>query len=201
MIRTNLSTRPFYNEHIVNLTLLVAAIAVVAASVFNVARIVQYSRSDTSLGLQASQDEARARDLRVAAAKLRSSVDSKQIELASNEARIANELIDRRTFSWTELFNRFEATLPPDARITSVRPKIDRDGRIALTVNVVARTVGDLNEFMNKLDETRVFQSVRPSEEHVNDQGLLDATLDAVYMPPIAPPKDTRSAGKQQEGR
>ena len=64
MIRTNLSTRPFYNERAVRLWLLAFAALVVAASVFNVTRVIRYSRSDTELATQASRDEARAADLR-----------------------------------------------------------------------------------------------------------------------------------------
>lgn len=192
MIRTNLSTRPFYNERLVSLTLLVIAALVAAATVFNVVRVLQFSRSDTTLALQASRNEARAAELRTAAARLRSSVDPKQIEVASNEARLANELIERRTFSWTDLFNRFEATLPADARITSVRPKIDIDGRISLAVNLVARSVEDVNQFMNKLDETGAFLNVRPAEERVNEQQLLEVTLEAIYVP--AAPKAAKTA-------
>ena len=44
-----------------------------------------------------------------------------RIEVASLEARQANELIDRRTFSWTELFNRLETTLPPEGSHHAVR--------------------------------------------------------------------------------
>ena len=135
MIRTNLSTRPFYNERAVSLWLLVFLFVVVAATVFNTTRVLRYSHSDTELGTTASQDEARASDLRAAAARLRNSVDAKQIELASNEARQANDLIDRRTFSWTELFNVFEKTLPDEVRITAVRPKVDR-GQFGLTIIV-----------------------------------------------------------------
>ena len=121
MIRTNLSTRPFYNERIVHVWLAVLALVVVAATAFNFSRVLRYSRSDTRLATQASRDEARAAELRQQAARLRASVDPKQVDFASAEARQANDLIDRRTFSWTELFNRFETTLPADVRITSVR--------------------------------------------------------------------------------
>ena len=127
MIRTNLSTRPFYNERIVRLWLVAVALAVLAATAFNAARIIKYSKSDTRLATQASHDEARAADLRQQAARLRASVNPQQVDFASEDARQANELIDRRTFSWTELFNRFETTLPDDVRISAVRPKIDRE--------------------------------------------------------------------------
>ena len=58
-------------------------------------------------------------------------MDLQQIELASTEARQANELIDRRTFSWTDLFNQFETTFPDDVRITAVRPTLDEKRRHA----------------------------------------------------------------------
>ena len=57
MIRTNLSTRPFYNERAVSLWLLVFLFVVVAATVFNTTRVLRYSHSDTELGTTASQDE------------------------------------------------------------------------------------------------------------------------------------------------
>ena len=123
VIRTNLSTRPFYNESAVRLWLTILAILAVAATLFNGSRVLRYSRSDTALATQASRDEARAAEVRATAVRLRASVDTKQVDAASMEARQANDLIDRRTFSWTELFNRLETTLPPEVRITSVRPR------------------------------------------------------------------------------
>ena len=181
MIRTNLSTRPFYNERAVHIWLAVIALAVVGATAFNVSRVIRYSQSDTRLATQADRDEARATDLRKEAAQLRASVDPRQVDLASAEARQANELIDRRTFSWTELFNRFETTLPDDVRITSVRPKVDPLKGFVVVISVVARNVDDVNLFMENLEKTGAFSSLISREEHFNEQGLLEATLETNY--------------------
>jgi Tfp pilus assembly protein PilN len=195
MIRTNLSTRPFYNERVVSTWLLVFLLVVVAATVFNVTRVLQYSRSDTELGLQASRDEARATELRRSATRVRTTVDPKQIAFASQEARQANDLIDRRTFSWTELFNRFETTLPDEVRITAVRPKIEK-GQFQLTIAIVARSVDDISQLMDRLQRSGAFTEVgRSIEEHVNDDGQLQATLDAVYLP-----MSGHAAGASTEG-
>jgi Tfp pilus assembly protein PilN len=182
VIRTNLSTRPFYNERAVHVWLAVIALAVVAATAFNVSRVIRYSQSDTRLATQADRDEARATDLRKEAAQLRASVDPRQVDLASAEARQANELIDRRTFSWTELFNRFETTLPDDVRITSVRPKVDALKGFVVGISVVARNVDDVNLFMENLEKTGAFSSLISREEHFNEQGLLEATLETNYV-------------------
>jgi len=197
VIKTNLSTRPFYNERAVHIALIVLAAIVVAATAFNVSRILRYSSSDTRLATQASRDEERAADLRQQAARLRASVDPKQVEIASSGARQANDLIDRRTFSWTELLNRFETTLPDEVRITAVKPSVDRDGNITLRVNVVARGVDDVDEFMESLDTTGVFKDVRSADDHFNDQALLESTLEMGYVPASGKPTVDKAADER----
>ena len=185
MIKNNLSTRPFYNEASVRVWLFAIGLLVAAATVFNVSRVLHYSRNDTELGLQASRDEARATELRTSAARLRASVDANQIAAASVLAREANDLIDRRTFSWTEVFNRFEATLPPEVRITSVRPRLDEKTRhITLAITVLARGVEDVYDFMEKLEGTGVFSGVGSRiNEKINEQGQLEAAFEMGYVP------------------
>lgn len=196
MIRTNLSTRPFYNERIVHIWLAALAVITMAATIFTVTRVLQYSRSDTQLGAQASRDEARAADVRAEAARLRASVDAGQVETAALEARTANELIDRRTFSWTELFNRFETTLPDEVRITAVRPRVDREAGTLLTINVVADGTDEVAEFIENLEATGAFKELRgTSEERFNDRDLLEATIEMRYVPEGA----TDGAGEKRQ--
>ncbi len=184
MIRTNLSTRPFYNEAAVRLWLTLIAFMVAAATVFNVQRLIHYSRSDTELAAAASRDEQRAVELRADGKRLRATVNASKVEAVSIDARTANELIDRRTFSWTELFNRFEATLPADVRITSLRHNASRDRGNVLTISVLARNVDDVNQFMENLGQTGVFSNLLAPEERMNaDTGLLEVVLETVYRP------------------
>jgi Tfp pilus assembly protein PilN len=196
VIRTNLSTRPFYNERLVHVWLLAIALAVLGATAFNVSRVLRYSRSDTRLATQASNDEVRAAELRRQAARLRASVDPRQVDFAAADARQANDLIDRRTFSWTELFNRFETTLPDDVRIAAVKPRVDRDRGIVLTINVSAKTVDDVNAFIENLEETGAFANVLSAAERTDETGLLLASLEAVYVPSAGKPA-VRSGGRR----
>jgi hypothetical protein len=195
VIRGNLSTRPFYNDRAVQLWLLVLGLVVVAATLFNVARVISYSQTDTELAGQASRDEARAADLRSEAARLRGSVDLQQIELASTEARQANELIDRRTFSWTALLNQFEATFPDNVRIASVRPTIDDHGSLVLSIDVVARSVDDVDELIGRLEGTGSFANLLSVQEHFNADGMLEAALEGHYTPRQATPAAAEARG------
>jgi Tfp pilus assembly protein PilN len=188
VIRANLATRPFYNERAVQLWLLLLALIVAGATAFNLFRGYRYSQTDTELTKQASRDEARAGDLRAEAARLRGSVDLKEIELASTEARQANALIDRRTFSWTDLLNQFETTFPDNVRIAAVKPAVDDKGGLVLTINVVARSVNDVDELIGNLETTGSFTNLLSVQEHFNADGMLEATLDGHYVPRPAKP-------------
>jgi Tfp pilus assembly protein PilN len=195
MIRTNLSTRPFYNERIVRAFLVGFLVVVLAATAFNISRVLLYSRSDTQLSEQAARDESRAVDLRASAVRLRATVDPKQIEFASLEARRANDLIDRRTFSWTEIFNLFESTLPDEVRITSFRSKIEKD-QIILTITIVARGAEDVSTFLDNMEHTGLFSQVgRTLEERLNDQGQLLVSLETIYTPAVGHAAGPRAGG------
>ena len=118
------------------------------------------------------------------------------MDFAAADARQANDLIDRRTFSWTELFNRFESTLPDDVRIASVKPLVDRDRGIVLTINVLAKTVDDVYTFIENLEETGAFSNIRPVDERNDEAGLLLSTLETVYVPSAGKPA-ARTGGRR----
>lgn len=182
MIRTNLSTRPFYNERAVHLVLGLLGALILAVTLFNVTRIVSLSRRHTELGAQAAKNETRAGELRAAAARTRQSIDRRELEAVAKAAREANAIIDRRTFSWTDLFNRFETTLPPDVRIASIRPRVERDGGVTVSMVVVGRRVEDIDEFMENLEGTGAFADVLSVEESTTEEGLLQAVLEGRYL-------------------
>jgi hypothetical protein len=194
MIRTNLSTRPFYNERIVYVWIFAVALAAAGATVYNVSRALYDLRSDTDLKMQAARDEARVGEIAAEAKRLRSSVDANQAALASTEAQRANELIDRRTFSWTALFGQFEATLPADVRLTAVQPSVQSDRRIALDFAVVAREVEDVDELMRNMEKSGTFGELLSREERINEDGELEASIDAVYVPPSSAQESAASS-------
>jgi Tfp pilus assembly protein PilN len=95
-------------------------------------------------------------------------------------------------------------------RITAIRPKIDRDGGIMLAVNVIARSVDDVNEFMENLEQTGAFSNINTASDKVNEDGQLESQIEAMYAPanakapaaaeqtPRATPAAPRAAGGAQ---
>jgi hypothetical protein len=206
MLRTNLSTRPFYNERLVQLVLWAAALIIVGLSVFNAVELRLLSRRHGQLLGRVVEDEKRATTLRANADQARRSVDRAQLETVASAAREANQLIDQRTFSWTELLNRLETTLPPDVRIQTIRPSADKEGNLSVTMIVFGHRAEDIEQFVEQLEATGAFQHVYSRSETTTQQGLLEVALEGRYVPsaaakaaPAPPPQTAPQAAPKVE--
>ena len=193
MLRTNLSTRPFYNERAVHLVLGLVALVVIGLTVANLVSVVRLSRQNTVLGATMREDRSTAEELTRKARQTRQEINQDELKVIVAAAREANALIDGRTFSWTALFNQLESTLPPDVMLSSVRPTIDDNGT-KITMVVVGRRTADLDEFMEKLEATGAFENVLPHQQNLNDEGLTQATIDGMYVPDAAAPPPAPAA-------
>jgi Tfp pilus assembly protein PilN len=185
MLRTNLSTRPFYNERRVHLALGVIAALVVAFAVFNVVEFITLSGREAQLGGDVAAAEARVRQLGDETQRLRRSVNKAELEEVTLEAHGANALIDRRVFSWTRLFTQLETTLPDDVRILSVAPRLDTGGQLTIGLAVVGRRPEDIDAFVEKLEGSGAFAGVLSRQESVNKDGLLEVELEGRYLGPV----------------
>jgi hypothetical protein len=182
MLRTNLASRPFYNVRAVQATLALVGAVVVAVTLFNVIQYARLSALERSLGADAARAETEAARLRGEAARLRAQINPKELELVATAAREANTVIDQRAFSWTELFSQFEQTLPEDVRITAVQPRLERDGRLIVAMQIEARRIEDADAFIEALEGQGTFRNVLPSEEQTAQSGLIEAVLEGEYI-------------------
>jgi Tfp pilus assembly protein PilN len=185
VLRTNLSTRPFYNERAVHLLLALAGVVVVVLTAFNAIRIIALSRQNTELSSLINRDHDEAQRLTREAQRIRAGINQAELETTANAAALANSLIDQRTFSWTELFNHIEETLPPDVMLTAVRPSFT-DNVTTIQMTVLGRRSEDLDEFMEKLEATGAFDSVLPAQRDTTDEGLDRLLLEAIYTGEVA---------------
>jgi len=183
----NLATRPFYNERLVRVALGLGTLAVLGLAAFNVVQVMRLSSRDVEVRQQADAAEAEAARLRQQAAVIRQTINREQLTVVQAAAREANQLIDRRAFSWTDLFNRFEATLPPEVRIASVTPQVDQQGRMLVAVTVVSRRVEDLDGFIEALEKTGAFQEVLSRQEEAQEDGTLRSVIQGYYRAVVAP--------------
>ncbi len=186
MLRSNLSTRPFYNDRAVRALVGALAALAIGLTAFNAYEILRLQRESRDSRETISRNETQGRELRDKAAVIRRGIDRVKLDAVQLAAAEANSLIDRRTFSWTELLNLFQSTLPPDVRIAGVMPQTDNAGRRLVQVSVFSRRAEDLAEFIDALEGTGAFSGVLSRSDQPEESGTLRSELQAYYTPVTA---------------
>jgi Tfp pilus assembly protein PilN len=182
VLRTNLSTRPFYNERAVHALIAILGAIVLIVTTIQVARIVTLSRYKTELTTAIRRDREETDRRTREAAEIRRGMNQQELATIVAAAREANDLIEQRTFSWTQLFNQLEATLPENVMLTSVRPAF-KQGVTHVNMDIQGRRTEDIDAFFEKLEATGAFRDVQWSAESVTEEGLHHMTMTAVYAP------------------
>jgi hypothetical protein len=184
MLRTNLSTRPFYNERAIHLVLIMLGFVAAAVMTLGLFRLVDLSRTNTALTTAADRDETAARETSTQVAVIQRGISDDELELLARAAQEANRLIDRRIFSWTEFFNRIERTLPANVMLTSVRPDIEPE-QVTVAIGVIGREVEHIDSFIEQMEGTGAFSEILARTEEKTDEGMYRALLVGRYEPNV----------------
>ncbi len=193
MLKGNLSSRPFYNERFVSMVMMGAALLGVILTIFNVTALSRLSGERAKQQAEEAQSLNEAERVRQSAQKLQQSLDQSNLRVLADATREANWLIDQRTFSWTEFFAYIEKTLPRDARLVSVAPRIERNVfKIVMLVNT--KQPSDLLTFIDALEATAAFKDVLPTDQTALEDGTLSITLESTYVSDVVP--STKRTGK-----
>lgn len=172
----NLATRPFYNDRAVHLVLGVLGLAVAAVLAAGAVRLAELSRTQRALTLEADAAEREAAAVSDRTARLEREMPRDALAALAAAAGEVNRLVERRLFSWTAFFNVVEQTLPPGVMLTAVRPDTDEEGT-SVDLAVVGRTVADVEDFIRRLEESRVLADVLARQGERNDEGMYRAQL------------------------
>ena len=194
MLKTNLATRPFFNERAVHVGLALAGTVALAALAAGGVRAIDVVRSRAALTSAAEAREREAGQLAGQASTLRQTFEAGEVEAIADAVAQANRLVDRRTFSWTEFFNVIDRTLPAGVMLTAIRPEHGEQG-VIVTVGVIGRRVADIDEFLDRLEGSGAFADVLPREEEILDGGAYRARLSGRYRP-VGEPADDRAMGR-----
>ena len=133
------------------------------------------------MGLRVAQDEAAAREMVGETEAVRLQIDGAELRVVTDAVREANGLIGLRMFSWTELFNRIETTLPPDVMLTSVRPEVDGE-YVSVAMVVLGRRIEAIDRFIEALEATGSFEELLARQEEATDDGMFRTVLRGRYL-------------------
>jgi hypothetical protein len=187
MMTLNLASRPFRNNTVVGSALLGVTIAILLATAYNLYFFLHYGSNDRLLQETQQRDRAALERVEAEEAKLTKEIQARDFRRLYDRSRFAGELILKRSFSWTLLFNNLEGVMPPDVIMTAIRPNITSDVTV-VRVDGVAKSSGAFIALQDKLQSNKVFARVYPISERKLNPSRPEITfaLSFVYLPKVA---------------
>src|SRR5688572_10653687 len=144
----NLSTRPFKPYRAANLGLLLLLLVLVTISVAQFYSYRHYSTLAAASRSAEAKVRAEADGLQSNLQSLNSRMTSSNAATKLSEVDLLNQLLLRRSFSWTQVFADLERITPENVRLVNLHPFIDAKGMIGLNMNIRGRSLADATQFL-----------------------------------------------------
>ncbi len=159
-IPINLASQPFRRDR----PMLVGSAAVAVLLVGTLGVLISLVLMDRAQLADVRQDVARLEsDIRSTAAQqaalegvLRRPENAEVLE----RSVFLNELLYRKGISWTQIFSDLGKALPPNVRIMTIRPFVNKDNKVTLDMTVGAMSPSSVIEFLKALESSPLFESV-----------------------------------------
>ena len=131
---------------------------------------------------EARLNQARAQDQQLVDEARAAGIDLSEAALRQlpGEVALANQLLAKRNFSWTQFLSGLEEAIPPRVSIKSVR--LDPASAV-IHMTGAAVTVEDVTGFTLKLQSHPVFHDPVLGQHHLGGDGLVEFDLMLKYRP------------------
>ena len=166
-IDANLASRPFVNHrkfYLISGGLLVLLLGI---SYWNYARYQSTRARRGEVNEQFSRDRSRFESLGREQAKVLARLQTPETAEFLDTLEHVNQLIRRRTFSWTQLLNDLERLTPANLQIVTIKPQIAGKG-ILIEIVANGRSSQDNVQFVSNLESSGKFYDVSPLHEEIS---------------------------------
>lgn len=186
-IDINFASQPYrqVQHFLLRWRLILGAATVVALGLACAAAAAYVSWSGTQK--QAAELRAQIQEQRRIKAEAEEFLNRPENRELRTRAEILNSTIARKALSWTELFTELERVMPTHLHVTSIRPKVNRDGQFELQLTVVGSTSDAGTDLVRRLEQSPHFAQAQLKDEDAQPGPptgeLFRYTITAVYIP------------------
>ena len=102
-----------------------------------------------------------------------------------DQSQFVNGLIQRKSFSWTRVFEDLERVMPPNLHVVSLRPELNEQNQMQLDMKVAGDTRGAAVELVHRMEGSSHFQGAQLVSEAQNGEtgsGVI-ASVVSIYIP------------------
>ena len=101
-----------------------------------------------------------------------------------DQSQFLNELIQRKAFSWTRVFEDLEKVMPPTLHVISLKPELNDQNQLQLEMKVAADSRAGAVDLVHRMEGSKHFQGAQLTQEGSSENGAgVAATIEAIYVP------------------
>lgn len=103
-----------------------------------------------------------------------------------DQSQFINELIERKSLSWTHVLEDLEQVMPARVHLVSIQPQLDDDNELQLKMIVGGDSRDKAIELAQRMEESKRFSQTYIETEHTATEGTGDKVeflINGVYVP------------------
>jgi type IV pilus assembly protein PilN len=107
-----------------------------------------------------------------------------------DQSQFVNSLIQRKSFSWTRVFEDLEQVMPSPLHVVSLRPELNDQNQVELEMRVAGDTRSAAIELVHRMEGSKHFQGTQLETETQageNGRNIVIATVVTIYVPDEVP--------------
>jgi|CZKK01.1.fsa_nt_gi type IV pilus assembly protein PilN len=160
--------------------------------------------------LAAKKDHARIADLKAGIAQR--DLKRKQAEQFLNrpenrstrdQSQFLNELIERKSFSWTRVLEDLEKVMPARVHLVSIHPELDEDNQLKLKMSIAGDSRDRALELARRMEDSRRFAGTHIETESFSPSTTGDPfkfNIAATYVPETVPVPAAKAETPKRSG-
>jgi type IV pilus assembly protein PilN len=111
-----------------------------------------------------------------------------KLDMAANrstreQSQFLNELIRRKSFSWTRVFEDLEQVMPSGLRVTALQPEFNEQSVMQLDMRVTGDTRNAVVDLIHRMESSKHFRNAQLVQEGSEQSGAVVAVVVATYVP------------------
>jgi type IV pilus assembly protein PilN len=113
-----------------------------------------------------------------------------------DQSQFLNALIQRKSFSWTRVFEDLEQVMPSNLHVVSLRPELNEQNQMQLDMRVAGDTASAAYELVHRMEGSKHFQGAQlVAETHSGENGanIVISLVNAIYVPDLVSDLTDRS--------
>jgi type IV pilus assembly protein PilN len=120
-----------------------------------------------------------------------------------DQSQFLNELIERKSFSWTRVLEDLEKVMPARVHLVSIQPELDEDNQLRLKLSVAGDSRDRGLELARRMEDSRRFAQthiVTESFRPANTGDPFQFNIVATYVPEAIPIPVTKTETSKRSG-